>query len=79
LVPAILDVLEDDFLADRICLYPERRFIQQPGGGIMRFWEENWSGDDWWDVQVRIFMMCNDNLYNNLISDLRRASEKTVS
>ena len=33
-------------------LYPERRYISHPDGGLMRIWEEYSSGDDWWDVQV---------------------------
>jgi hypothetical protein len=56
-LPAVLDVLEDELLADRISLFPERRYIQCPGGGLMRMWEENSSGDDWWDLQVRFLQV----------------------
>jgi len=68
ILSAILDILEDEHLQDRICLYPERRYMRRPGpaGGIMRLWEEYSSGDDWWDVQVSLasyvttawFMFC---------------------
>lgn len=51
-LPTILDIIEDDLINERICLYPERRFIQRSDGSFMRVWEENWSGDDWWDMQV---------------------------
>jgi hypothetical protein len=52
-LPAVIDVVEDNSLGDRLMLYPERRYMSRPGGGLMRIWEENSSGDDWWDLQVR--------------------------
>jgi hypothetical protein len=54
-LPALLDIIEDDLLRDRIILYPEHRYISHPDGGLMRIWEEYSSGDDWWDLQVRPF------------------------
>jgi hypothetical protein len=53
-LPEIIDIFEGDLFSDRLCLYPERRYIQRAGGGLMRLWEENSSGDDWWDVQVGV-------------------------
>ena len=52
ILPAVLDVVEDNSLGDRLMLYPERRYISHPDGGLMRIWEEYSSGDDWWDLQV---------------------------
>jgi hypothetical protein len=52
-LPTVLDILEDELLADRICLYPEKRYVKHPGGGLMRLWHESSSGDDWWELQVR--------------------------
>ena len=40
-LPEVLDVLEDELLADRIFLFPERRYIRRPGGGLMRMWEHS--------------------------------------
>ena len=53
-LPEIIDIFEDDLFLDWLCLYPERRYIQRAGGGLMRLWEENSSGDDWWDVQASV-------------------------
>lgn len=55
-LPSVLDIIEDNLINERICLYPERRFVQRPDGSFMRVWEENWSGDDWWNMQVRDFV-----------------------
>ena len=49
-----MDIFEDDLFADRLCLYPERRYVQCPSGGLMRLWEENSSGDDWWNLQASL-------------------------
>jgi hypothetical protein len=48
----IIDLFEDDLFSDLLTLYPERRYIRHPEGGLMRMWEENSSGDDWWNLQV---------------------------
>lgn len=55
-LPSIIDIVEDKLFNDRLFLYPERRYVQRPEGGIMRMWEENSSGDDWWDLQVRVYL-----------------------
>jgi hypothetical protein len=52
MLPTILDILEDELLADRISLYPEKRYVKNPDGGLMRLWHESSSGDDWWNLQV---------------------------
>ena len=78
ILPAIIDVLEDENLQDRICSYPERRYIQRPGpaGGIMRLWEEYSSGDDWWDVQVSLASY--DSSIHVLTSDPRRLLDQIM-
>ncbi|KAL1669102.1 hypothetical protein GGF50DRAFT_85638 [Schizophyllum commune] len=57
LLPVIRDVLEDEALADRIQTYPERRYVARPGGGLMRVWDELWSGDEWWDMQSKLGLL----------------------
>jgi hypothetical protein len=48
----VVDLFEDSLVSDMLKLYPERRYIRRPGGGLMRMWEENSCGDDWWMIQV---------------------------
>jgi hypothetical protein len=48
------DHFEDELFSDILTLYPEQRYVRNPNGGIMRMWEENWTSDDWWDVQVSL-------------------------
>jgi hypothetical protein len=52
ILPLVVDLFEDNLVSDMLKLYPERRYIQRPGGGLMRMWEENSCGDDWWIIQV---------------------------
>jgi hypothetical protein len=52
ILPLVLDLFEDELVSDMLKLYPERRYIRRPDGGLMRIWEENSCGDDWWTIQV---------------------------
>lgn len=52
ILPLVQDLFEDKLFVDLLTLYPEQRYIQNPNGGLMRIWEENSSGDDWWEIQA---------------------------
>lgn len=50
-LPVILDLLEDRGLAAELVWYPRRVYCHQ-NGKTVRVWDEEWDGDDWWEVQV---------------------------
>lgn len=56
-MPLVIDLFEDPQISDLLTLYLERRYMQRPGGGLMRRWEENSCGDDWWNIQVCVILL----------------------
>jgi hypothetical protein len=50
------DLFEDELFSDILTLYPQQRYVRNPNGGVMRMWEENSSGDDWWNIQVSYYV-----------------------
>ena len=50
-------VLEDPALRGSLVRYPERRYVRKPGTDTnMRVWSDVHTADDWWELQVMIFM-----------------------
>ena len=54
---AVKYVLEDPALRGSLVRYPERRYVRKPGTDTnMWVWSDVHTADDWWELQVMIFM-----------------------
>ena len=54
---AILDIIEDPTLHSSFTFYPERHYILNPQTKkLMRVWTDIHTGDDWWELQVGLFI-----------------------
>lgn len=55
---AILDVIEDPDLHPLFTFYPERHYILDPQTGeLVRVWTDIHTGDDWWELQVHLYLL----------------------
>ena len=54
---AILDVIEDSDLHPSFTFYPERHYVFNPKTGKpMRVWTDIHTADDWWELQVHLYI-----------------------
>jgi hypothetical protein len=75
----VRELLEDPELADLFALNAEREFVRHPDGTRnMQVYREYYQCDDFWDIQVSIFVKCGRESLIGTASDSDRTRDITT-
>lgn len=55
-VECVKELIGNPLLKDYIAYAPEKAYQHMDGAETDRIWDEMWTGDWWWDMQVSLYV-----------------------